>query len=65
MTLTYFMIMARPTWVAHSFEWGKLVKCNKMGGGGGTCWEYGNGQKIYVYEKKCPHVTVCRSPGAI
>ena len=26
MTLTY--IMARPTKVAHAFEWGKLVKCN-------------------------------------
>ena len=26
MTLTYFM--ARPTLVAHAFEWGKLVKCN-------------------------------------
>ena len=30
MTLTYFM--ARPTLVAHAFEWGKLVKCNEMGG---------------------------------
>ena len=26
MTLTY--LMARPTQVAHAFEWGKLVKCN-------------------------------------
>ena len=30
MTLTYFM--ARPTLVVHAFEWGKLIKCNLMGG---------------------------------
>ena len=48
MTLTYFI--ARPTWVAHAFEWGKLVKCNYMGGLE-TCWEYANGQKNYVYGK--------------
>ena len=46
MTLTYFMV--RSTLIANAFEWAKLVKCNCIGE---TCWEYANGQKIYVYEK--------------
>ena len=29
MTLTQFM--ARSTWVAHAFEWGKLLKCHLKG----------------------------------
>ena len=29
MTLTYFM--ARSTWVAHAFEWGKIVKMSFEG----------------------------------
>ena len=44
MTLTYFT--ARPTWVTNAFEWEKIVKWNYMWE---TCWEYANGQKIYVY----------------
>ena len=30
---------------------GKFSKMLLNGGGGGTCWEYANGQKIYCYEK--------------
>ena len=30
MTLTQFMA-ARSTWVAHAFEWGKLLKCRLKG----------------------------------
>ena len=37
-TLNYFM--ARPTKVAHAFEWN-----------GGRCCKYVNGQNIYVYGK--------------
>ena len=32
---------------------------------GETCWEYANGQKIYVYEKKCPQGVVYPCPWAI
>ena len=32
---------------------------------GETCWEYANGQKIYVYKKKCPQRVVCPWPWAI
>ena len=35
--------------------------------GGGTCWEYANGRKIYVFEKKKNHSqgVVCPCHGAI
>ena len=46
MTLTYFM--ARSTWVAYSFEWGKLLKCHLKG----KLLEIGKGQNIVYSEKK-------------
>ena len=47
MTLTYFM--ARSIWVAHAFEWGKLLKYDLRCK---TCSKWGDRQNIYVYEKK-------------
>ena len=35
------------------------------GGRGGGCWEYANGQMIYVYEKIAPKGVVYPAPGAI
>ena len=32
---------------------------------GETCWEYANGQKIYVNETFCPKGVVCPYPGAV
>ena len=48
MTLTQFM--ARSTWVAYAFEWGKLLKCHLKGGG--TSRKLANGQNIDYSEKK-------------
>ena len=39
---------------------GKLVKCNDMGE---TCWEYANGQKIYVFEKNVLRGLSAPAPG--
>ena len=47
MTLTYFM--ARSTWVAHAFEWEKLLKCHLKGK---SCRKWANGLKVGNSEKK-------------
>ena len=47
MTLTKFM--ARSTWVAYAFEWGKLLKCHLKGKAGR---KLANGQNIDYSEKK-------------
>ena len=47
MTLTYFM--ARSTWVAHAFEWEKLLKCHSKGK---SCRKWANGLKVSNSEKK-------------
>ena len=46
MTLTKFM--ARPTWVAYEFEWGKLLKCHLKGK---ASRKLANGQNIDYSEK--------------
>ena len=46
MTLTKFM--ARSTWVAHAFEWGKLLKCHLKGK---SCRKWANGLKVGNSEK--------------
>ena len=47
MTMTYFM--ARSTWVAHAFEWEKLLKCHLKGK---SCRKWANGLKVGNSEKK-------------
>ena len=47
MTLT--QIMARTTWVAHAFEWGKLLKCHLKEK---ISRKLANGQNIDYSEKK-------------
>ena len=47
MTLTKFM--ARSTWVAYAFEWGKLLKCHLKGK---ASRKLANGQNIDYSEKK-------------
>ena len=47
MTLTKFM--ARSTWVAYAFEWGKLLKCHLKGK---ASRKLPNGQNIDFSEKK-------------
>ena len=47
MTLTQFM--ARSTWVAHAFEWGKLLKCHLKGK---ASRKLANGHNIDYSEKK-------------
>ena len=51
MTLTKFM--ARSAWVAHSFEWGKLLKCHLKGK---ASRKLANGQNIDHSEKKGLHL---------
>ena len=52
MTLTKFM--ARSTWVAHTFEWEKLLKCHLKG----------NGQNIdYSEKRKRPKGFICPCTG--
>ena len=61
MTLTQFM--ARSTWVAHAFEWEKLLKCHLKGK---ASRKLANGQNIDYSEKKrkwskgfiCPYTGV-------
>ena len=61
MTLTYFT--ARSTYVAHAFEWGKLLKCHLKGK---TCSKLANGLKFYVFKKKLtPGVALTRPWGYI
>ena len=47
MTLSYFT--ARSTWVAHAFEWGKLLKCHLKSI---TCNKLANGLNFYDLKKK-------------
>ena len=47
MTLTYFT--ARSTYVAHSFEWGKLLKCHLKGK---SCRKWANGLKVVGNSEK-------------
>ena len=47
MTLTKFM--ARSTWVAHAFEWEKLLKCHLKGK---ASKKLANGQNIDYSEKR-------------
>ena len=47
MTLTQFM--ARSTWVANAFEWGKLLKCHLKGK---TSRKLANGQNMDYSEKR-------------
>ena len=57
MTLTKFM--ARSTWVAHAFEWEKLLKCHWKGK---TSKKSANGQNIDYSEKKEKRPRVFISP---
>ena len=59
MTLTQFM--ARPTWVAHEFEWGKLLKCHLKEK---ASRKLGNGQSIdYSEKRKWPKGFICPCTG--
>ena len=52
MTLTN--LMARSTYGALAFEWGKLSKCHLKGK---TLWKWANGLNIYDSENKCARGT--------
>ena len=55
MTLTKFM--ARSTWVAHAFEWEKLLKCHLKGK---ASKKLANGQNIdYSEKRKRPKGFIC------
>ena len=59
MTLTKFM--ARSTWVAYAFEWGKLLKCHLKGK---ASRKLANGQNIDYSEKtKRPKGVICPCTG--
>ena len=59
MTLTKFM--ARSTWVAHAFEWEKLLKCHLKGKASKTL---ANGQNIdYSEKRKRPKGFICPCTG--
>ena len=59
MTLTQFM--ARSTWVAYAFEWGKLLKCHLKGK---TSRQLANEQTIDYSEKgKRPKGVTCPCTG--
>ena len=59
MTLTKFM--ARSTWVAHAFEWEKLLKCHLKGK---ASKKLANGQNIdYSEKRKRPKGFVCPCTG--
>ena len=59
MTLTKFM--ARSTWVAHAFEWKKLLKCHLKGK---TSKKLANGQNIdYSEKRKRPKGFICPCTG--
>ena len=59
MTLTKFM--ARSTWVAHAFEWGKLLKWHLKGKGS---TKLANGQNIdYSEKRKRPKGFICPCTG--
>ena len=54
MTLTKFM--ARSTWVAHAFEWEKLLKCHLKGK---ASKKLANGQNIDYSEKRKGFICPC------
>ena len=59
MTLTKFM--ARSTWVAHAFEWEKLLKCHLKGK---ASKKLANGQNIdYSEKRKRPKGFICSCTG--
>ena len=59
MTLTQFI--ARSTWVAYAFEWGKLLKCHLKGKTNRTL---ANGQNInYSEKRKWPKGFICPCTG--
>ena len=59
MTLTKFM--ARSTWVAHAFEWEKLLKCHLKGK---ASKKLANGQNIDYSEKRnWPKGFICPCTG--
>ena len=59
MTLT--KIMARSTWVAHAFEWEKLLKCHLKGK---ASKKLANGQNIdYSEKRKWPKGFICHCTG--
>ena len=59
MTLTKFM--ARSTWVAHAFEWEKLLKCHLKGK---ASKKLANGQNIdYSEKRKRPKGFICPALG--
>ena len=59
MILTKFM--ARSTWVAHAFEWEKLLKCHLKGK---TSKKMANGQDIdYSEKRKRPKGFICPCTG--
>ena len=59
MTLTKFM--ARSTWVAHAFEWEKLLKCYLKGK---ASKKLANGQNIdYIEKRKRPKGFICPCTG--
>ena len=59
MTLTKFM--ARSTWVAHAFEWEKLLKCHLKGK---ASMKLANGQNIdYSEKRKWPKGFICPCTG--
>ena len=59
MTLTKFM--ARSTWVAHAFEWEKLLKCRLKGK---ASKKLANGQNIdYSEKRKRPKGFICPCTG--
>ena len=54
--------MARSTWVAHAFEWEKLLKCYLKGK---TSKKLANGQNIdYSEKRKQPKGFICPYTGA-
>ena len=60
MTLT--QLMARSTWVAHTFEWGKLLKCHLKGKKNSR--KLANGQNVDNSEKrKWPKGYICPCTG--
>ena len=59
MTLTKFM--ARSTWVAHAFEWEKLLKCHLKGK---ASKKLANGQNIdYSEKRRRPKGFICPCTG--
>ena len=59
--MTLIKFMARSTWVAYAFEWGKLLKCHSNGK---TSRKLANGQNIdYSENRKWPKGVICPCTG--